>query len=232
MSSPSGSATRDRERPLLADARRNRARILAAAHEVFAGRGLDVSLDEIAAHAGVGVGTVYRRFADKDALIDALFEERIGEIAAAGRRALAAEDPWEGFVAFMREAEALQTADRGLKQALLSRGRGHERVERARETIAPIVTALVERARAGGRLRSDLAPSDVPLVHLMIGAVADATRDVAPEVWRRLLGIVLDGMCTRRDRPTELSAAPLDREQFAAAMSRWGCRGSGGKPDS
>jgi len=76
------------ERPLRRDAERNRLRILQAAREVFADRGFDASLDQVAAHAGLGVGTVYRRFADKDALIDALFEEGIDEVAAAQARAL------------------------------------------------------------------------------------------------------------------------------------------------
>ena len=99
MASPSSPAS---ERPLRRDAERNRLRILQAAREVFADRGLDASLDQIAAHAGVGVGTVYRRFADKDALIDALFEERIDEVTAAGQRALSASDPWEGLVGFLQ----------------------------------------------------------------------------------------------------------------------------------
>jgi AcrR family transcriptional regulator len=212
------------ERPLRADAERNRQRILAAARDVFAERGLDVSLDDIAAHAGVGVGTVYRRFPDKDALIDALFEEGIAGIAAAARRGLEVEDPWEGFVGFLREANALQAADRGLKELLLSRGRGRERVEQARDSIAPIAMELVRRARESGKLRDDLGPFDVPLINLMVGSIGDATRDVAPDAWERFLGIVIDGLCQRRDAPTPLPAPPLDREQFATAMTRRGTR--------
>src|SRR5690349_24529453 len=95
------SAPMDTTRPLRADAERNRARILAAAAEVFADRGLDASLDDIAAAAGVGVGTVYRRFPDKDALIDALFEVKIDRARALATEALEFEDPWEGFVFFI-----------------------------------------------------------------------------------------------------------------------------------
>ena len=102
------------DRPLRADAERNRRRILAAARQLFAARGLGVSLDEIAAEAGVGVGTVYRRFPDRDLLIDALFEERIDEIAQAARDALEHDDPWEGFAWFLHEAAGLQAPDRGL----------------------------------------------------------------------------------------------------------------------
>lgn len=208
------------ERPLRADAERNRQRILAAAREQFAARGLDVSLDDVAAHAGVGVGTVYRRFADKEALIEAVFEERIAEMAALVRRWLEADDPWEGFVGFMREANAVQAADRGLKETLLTPGRGRERVERTRDTIAPLAIRLLRSAQASGRLRPDLQPFDVPMIHLMIGSIADATRDVAPDAWQRFLAIVLDGLATSRSEPTALPAKPLKPDQFAIAMSR------------
>src|ERR1700676_1629222 len=129
------------ERPLRRDAERNRLRILQAAREVFADRGLDASLDQIAAHAELGVGPVYRRFPDKDTLIDALFEERIGEIAAAGQHALTAPDPWQGLVGLLQQANALLSGDRGLRQVLLSRGA--HKTERAREKIIPIATELV-----------------------------------------------------------------------------------------
>src|SRR5215217_2448988 len=89
-------------RPLRADAERNRSRILADAAEAFAERGLDVSLDDIAAHAGVGVGTVYRRLPDKDALIDALFEAKIDAAVALADAALQVEEPWEGLGTFIR----------------------------------------------------------------------------------------------------------------------------------
>src|SRR3954471_19846352 len=84
-------------RPLRADAERNRRRILAAAREVFARRGLDAGLDEIARHAGVGTGTVYRRFPDKNKLVEALFEERLDQVLACAQRAAEHPDPWEGL---------------------------------------------------------------------------------------------------------------------------------------
>ena len=182
---------------------------------MFADRGFDASLDQIAAHAGVGVGTVYRRFADKDALIDALFEERIGEVAAAGERALCASDPWEGLVSFLHEANALLACDRGLKQALLSRGA--HRTERAREKIVPIATELVARAQKAGSLRADLDPLDLPLIDLMVSAVAELTREVSPELWQRALTIIIDGLASTRKTPTPLPGKPLDRDQLASA---------------
>jgi AcrR family transcriptional regulator len=203
------------DRPLRRDAERNRLRILEAAREVFAERGFDASLDQVAAHAGVGVGTVYRRFPDKDALIDALFEERIGDVAAAGQRALGASDPWEGLVDFLQYASAVQARDRGLRQALLSRGA--DKTERAREKIIPIVAELVTRAQQAGSLRADLDPLDLPLVDLMVSTVADRTRQVSPEIWQRALTIIIDGLATTRQTPTPLPGKPLDRGQLAAA---------------
>ena len=203
------------DRPLRRDAERNRLRILEAAREVFAERGFDASLDQVAAHAGVGVGTVYRRFPDKDALIDALFEERIGDVAAAGQRALGASDPWEGLVDFLQYASAVQARDRGLRQALLSRGA--DKTERAREKFIPIVAELVTRAQQAGSLRADLDPLDLPLVDLMVSTVADRTRQVSPEIWQRALTIIIDGLATTRQTPTPLPGKPLDRDQLAAA---------------
>jgi AcrR family transcriptional regulator len=163
----------------------------------------------------VGVGTVYRRFPDKDTLIDALFEERIDEIAAAAHHALSASDPWEGLVGFLHQENALLSSDRGLRQVLLSRGA--HKTERAREKIAPIATELVARAQQAGSLRADLDVFDLPLIDLMVSAIADMTREVSPELWQRALTIIIDGLATTRQTPTPLPGKPLDRDQLAAA---------------
>jgi AcrR family transcriptional regulator len=204
-------------KPLRADAERNRERILAAAAEVFADRGLDVSLDDIAMAAGVGVGTVYRRFADKDALIDALFAEKIGRAVALAQECLEIEDPWEGFATFMRGMCHMHAADRGFKDALLSHDRGRERVADARDTIAPIAVRLLERAQAAGVVREDVSTFDVPLIHLCVGLIAERTRDAAPDYWERILTLILDGMAASGAR-TPMPAEPLDREAFVEAM--------------
>src|SRR5215217_7327506 len=205
-------------RPLRADAERNRARILAAAAEVFAERGLDVSLDEIAAHAGVGVGTVYRRLPDKDALIDALFEEKIDRAVALADDALEIEDPWEGFTAFMRGMCQMQAGDRGFRNALLASDRGRERVAAARARIAPRATKLIERAQEAGAVRADLGVLDVPMMNLCVGLIADRTRDVAPDYWQRVLTIFIDGV-SAKGPTTPMPARPLDREAFTEAMA-------------
>jgi AcrR family transcriptional regulator len=182
------------ERPLRKDAERNRRRILDAAGELFAEQGLHVTLDAVAARAGVGVGTVYRRFADKDALIDALFEVRIEQVVAIAEEALQSEDPWEGLVAFFEQGLALHAHDRGLKELLFSTAHGRERVSRARQRIKPVVTRVVERAQKSGQLRADIDVTDMPVLQLMLTSVMEYAGDTAPEVWRRCLAIVLDGL--------------------------------------
>jgi AcrR family transcriptional regulator len=205
-------------RPLRSDAERNRQRIISAAGRVFAERGLGATMDEIAARAGVGVGTVYRRYPEKELLIDALFEERIEELARAGEQALAAEDPWLGLIAYLEFAIAEQAANRGLRDLLLSSTYGHDRVARARERLGPISAQLLERARKAGTLRPDLAVNDVPMLYLMLGAIVDYTRDVEPAAWRRYFALVEDGLRARRSGPSRLPTGPLEDDQVDEAM--------------
>jgi AcrR family transcriptional regulator len=208
------------ERPLRRDAERNRQRILEAAGEVFAKRGLDATMDDIAHHAGVGVGTVYRRFPDKELLIDALFEERIGVLVSIAERALAEPDPWDGLVLFLERSIAEQATDRGLKELLLGSHHGRERVRQARNRMKPLVDQLVEGAKAAGRLREDVDSTDFAVIHLMLGATVDFTEQVAPETWRRFLDIVLEGLQPHADaRP--LGERALEDDELDAAMGSW-----------
>src|SRR4029077_3987615 len=105
-------------RPLRRDAERNRQRILTAAAEVFNERGLEGSLDEIARHAGVGVGTVYRRFRTKDELVEPLCMDRLDMVAALGEEAFAAPDPWSGLVSFMERMAEIMAGHLGPRQNL------------------------------------------------------------------------------------------------------------------
>lgn len=208
-------------RPLRKDAERNLRRILDAAREVFAEHGLGVTMDDVAHHAGVGVGTVYRRFANKEELIDALFEERVGALAQLAHDGLAIADPWEGIVAFMERSLELQATDRGLKELLFDTAHGQHRVAHAREQLAPVVTELFERARLAGCLRDDVEGPDMPVLQLMVGTVLDFSRDVSPELWRRYLTIVLDGLRARREDATPLPVPALDEPQLDVAMGAW-----------
>lgn len=210
-------------RPLRRDAERNRRRILDAAAEVFADRGLGASLDDIAHHAEVGVGTVYRRFPSKDLLIDALFEEQMNDVVALAEEGLAIEDAWTGLVHFMTRATELQAHNRGLKELLLGARMGEPSGVAAscRERIEPAVGRLVARAQADGSLRADVVLTDLPLIQLMVGALVDYTRGVDPEVWHRLLVVVLDGLRAQPGAPTPITDAPLDSEGLTRAMCGW-----------
>ena len=209
------------ERPLRRDAERNRQRIIVAAREAFAEDGLSVTLDEIARRAGVGVGTIYRRFPDKEQLIDALFEDRMKEFAAEAERAMLAEDPWTGLVDFMQRATEQHACDRGFKEVALSGSHGLERVARARALMYPLVSRLVERAQADGSLRADVRPTDIPLLQLMLGSLSECTRNVDPDVWRRFLGIITDGLRAERAEPTPLQHDALTPEGTQATMRSW-----------
>src|SRR3954447_8677925 len=149
-------------RPLRADAERNRQRLIEAAAELFRTKGISVGLDEIARHAGVGLGTAYRRFPDKEQLIDALFDDRVEEIAGYATEALTHEDPWEAFVWFLERSARLHATDRSVREVLFGSPDQRERVRRARGRIAPLAAPLVARAQAAGVMRADVTVIHVP----------------------------------------------------------------------
>jgi AcrR family transcriptional regulator len=217
------------EKPLRADAALNRERILAAAAEVFAARGLDASLDEIAAHAGLGVGTVYRRFANREELVEALFEQRLDQVATLACGALDEPDSWAALAHLFEALAATIAGDQGLFEALICRPESESRAA-VRERMQPIVGEIFARAQADGHLRADVVPSDFPMLLRMLAAVAEFTRDVRPELWRRYLAILLDGL--RADRAgcgdlTALAEAPIDPVEVDAARSCWSSRHRG-----
>jgi AcrR family transcriptional regulator len=176
------------------DAQRNRDRILAATRAAFQERGLDVGVDEIARRAGVGMGTLYRHFPTKDALIDAIVDARFAELTAAAEAALEAPDAWEGFEAFLIGAVELQATDRGFKDALAARGRDEPRVKAARRKLHAVIERLVARGRAQGALRADLAGEDVIVLLWATARIVERTADVAPGQPRRFLAMHLDGL--------------------------------------
>ena len=196
------------ERPLRADAERNRAKILAAAAQVFAERGLDATLDEVAEAAGVGVGTVYRRFPDKDSLIAALFEDSIDEITSLARAGSQHEDSWEGLVWFLEQALQRQCNNRGLRDVVVGSSYAPSNLARAKQRIGPAIARLVERAQVDGHLRRDVVAVDFPIMEMMITALGNMTASVTPDLWRRYLAIILDGLAVSRDAPSPLPELP------------------------
>ena len=182
------------DRPLRRDAERNRRRILVAAREVFAARGVDVTLDDIAHHAGLGVGTVYRRYPSREHLVEALFAEQLDRMVAFAREAREDPDPWDGLVRFATLSAESMAVDRGLRDVLFSRVYGHEDVELARERLKPEVDELVARAHAAGVLRPGVEGGDLIVLQFMIVSVLEYSEHVDPGLWRRYLTIALDGL--------------------------------------
>ncbi|HYS35303.1 MAG TPA: helix-turn-helix domain-containing protein [Pseudonocardiaceae bacterium] len=186
-------ASPDPARPALRrDAERNRQRIIAAAHEVFRERGLTATLDDVARHAGVGVGTVYRRFANKEELVDALFADMVDTADAITVEAAADPDPWHGLATSLEKLCELQAFDRGLREVMLGTGRGPQRKRQMRRRVRSAADQLVTRAKEQGTLRPDMQPWDLPMIQLMVAAVTDNTGH--PDLWRRYLHLLLDGL--------------------------------------
>jgi len=202
------------ERPLRKDAERNRKRILDAAAELFTERGLGVTLNDIAHHADVGVGTVYRRFPDKEQLIDALFEDRLVKFVALAEESLADPDPWNGFVSFLERGFELQARDKALKQLLFATPQGCARVESVREQVLPLAEGLVRRAQKAGALRRDAAAGDIAVIQWMLGAIVDHAGATSPELWRRYLELILAALRADPGPPQRLAVPALGPEQL------------------
>jgi AcrR family transcriptional regulator len=207
-----------RVRPLRRDAEQNRQRILRAASEVFTTRGLQATLDDVARQAGVGVGTVYRRFPDKEALVDALFEDKLQALVAQAERALEAPDSWTGLVTLLERAGEMLTVDRGLLEILMYATYGQDRVSRARARMQPVVTRVVERAQRDRKVRADLRPTDVPFIEFMLTAAAEYAAQVQPGIWRRYLALILDGLRPSRADTTPLPGDALTPEEMVITM--------------
>jgi AcrR family transcriptional regulator len=187
------------EKPLRADARRNRAKVLAAARAVFAEQGVDAQMDDVARRADVGVGTVYRHFPTKDALIAALTDEQFDVIAAHAREMLELEDPWDGFVRSMWFSAEKTAGDRAFAEIIGAVTEMPRTGPGKRELIAT-TAELMRRCIETGRMRPDAMIDDIPLLMCGIGS-ACALPHPHPEAWRRHLQIVLDGL--RAEAATE-----------------------------
>jgi AcrR family transcriptional regulator len=179
-------------RRLRADAVRNRARVLEAARAAFAEHGAEAQMEDVARRAGVGVGTVYRHFPTKQALAEALIEERFDNTIAFVR-ALVAEDgdPWLGIERCFEYCAATQERDRAWAAvlALMAGGAVGPREHQMRELLA-LEEQLIARARAAGVVRHDLTAADMPALFCALGSVVLA----GGRNWRRYLDLLLDGL--------------------------------------
>jgi AcrR family transcriptional regulator len=201
---------------LRVDAERNRQRIVAAARQVFAELGLDVPMENIARHAGVGVGTLYRRYPTRADLIAAAFETKMTAYAEAARQALADPDPWHGFGAFIERICAMQAGDRGFTTVLTMTFPTAKRFEAGRNQAFADFATLVERAKAAGKLRPDFVTEDLPIFLMANAGVLAATADAAPETWRRLVGYLTQACAITAAQP--LPGPPTPRQMYKAML--------------
>jgi AcrR family transcriptional regulator len=203
-------------RALRSDAERNRRLVLEAAADAFAEQGLDVGMAEIARRAGVGNATVFRRFPTKDALIEAIVDEKISQLVAAAERAAEIESPWDSLVDLLETTAALQARDRGFFQASEQFLLRHPGLLRRHRAIVEAVDPLVARAQAADVVRDDVTTLD--LLFLVKGCVAclPPSRDLRDDGWRRYLSIVLDAL--RPQAATPLPVAPMSYEEIEAGL--------------
>jgi AcrR family transcriptional regulator len=189
-------------KPMRADARRNRERVLAAAEALFAEAGLSVQIEEVAERAGVGVGTVCRNFATKEALIDAVLTVRLGSVLARAEAAHADADPAAAFQRFVVDMAADQARHRLLAEEMAARVDVPAPAAHLKAAIQQAIADLVWRAQAAGALRPDIGPGDLALLFNGIAHAAALMGDSDPTPRERYVRIVLDGL-----RP--LAASPL-----------------------
>ena len=176
------------------DAERNRQLLLSTAFDLMAEGGLNVSYEEIARAAGTGMGTVYRRFPQRQDLIDALFSEHVEAVMALAEEAGQNPDAWAGLTRFIERQLEREAANRGLGELLRGKEQSSALVLETRARMTPIVTALIERAVGSGQLPPGVVPGDFVAVHLMVASIMDASRGFDPQLWRRALKIALAGL--------------------------------------
>ncbi|MGI8903432.1 MAG: TetR/AcrR family transcriptional regulator [Solirubrobacteraceae bacterium] len=186
------------ERSQRADARRNRERIIHGAREVFARDGASAQMEDVARTAGVGVGTVYRHFPTKEALITELVASKFESFGQTAREALAEDrEPFEVLAGVLRRNAAFMADDGAVRHALM--GAGEEvwaRTEPQRREANEAFQQLVERAQRAGTMRGDFGVADIPM--LMCGICATMGHTVPGFDWHRHLELVIDGLRARQ----------------------------------
>jgi len=208
------------------DVERNRSALLEAAKGLYASEGIDVSLEEIARLAGVGIGTLYRHFPRaKEQLVSEALVDQVARYVAAAHRALGVPDPWQGFASLVEEICAMQENDLGLSDVLAMVLPASERVEKLRSEANDLVIEIVDRAKKTGKLRSDFVGEDLLLLLVAHAAVFRVTRQDAPGASSRMVALFLEAVGTRRARgplPDPPSSDQMRRSMVRLAATR-GC---------
>ena len=185
-------------RPLRADARRNREKIVAAASAAFAAGGLDAQVEDIARRAGLGVGTVYRHFPTKETLVSALAQQHFERLADTIEAACDEQgDEWEIFSATIWRAATAAAGDVAWCEIMAGIPSGDAAVARGQERVAAATATLIGRAQAAGAMREDVTVDDIRTIMCGFGHIAAGQRAGAPLDWKRYLSIALDGLRAR-----------------------------------
>jgi AcrR family transcriptional regulator len=201
---------------LRADAARNRERIVAAAREIFAERGLEVPMEEVARRADVGVATLYRRFPTRADLIAGAFECKMAAYADAVATALADPDPWHGFCGYLERVCAMQAGDRGFADVLTLTFPTAEQFEADRARAYRGFVELIDSAKDAGRLRADFVPEDLIMLLMANAGVITATGDAAPHTWKRLLAYMTQAFAAPAAQA--LPEPPGPRQMYRALL--------------
>ncbi|MZD04596.1 TetR family transcriptional regulator [Streptomyces sp. SID5785] len=184
----------ERVRPMRADARRNYERLLAQARKAFAEHGTGASLEEVARAAGVGIGTLYRHFPNRYALMSAVFEEAVGDLLARSRALLGADEPCAALVAWLREIITHASEYRGLSRALMSASQdASSALSRCSDPMREAGQALLSRAQESGAVRRDVSITDLLQLTNAIALAAEET-PTDPNLADRLLHLTLRGI--------------------------------------
>jgi len=178
------------ERELRADARRNRQRLLEAAQTLFRERGLDVGVAEIAEAAGVGRGTLFRNFASKEDLIEAIVAERMYEAAAYGDELLRAADPGEALFDFLAHMVGRQELDRALFQAIDETWLSKPVIRPAHMAVFGVLEQLLSRAQEAGTVRRDVGAMDLLMMFKGACHAASAYAHAEPAAIERHLDLI------------------------------------------
>jgi AcrR family transcriptional regulator len=193
------------------DARRNHERLLVEARALFAERGIDAPLDELATRAGVGAGTVYRHFPTRDALVRELYDTAVGDLHDLAPEILGAETGWRSVELYL-ERLAAWVAESPYLPAIMRRMAELDPTYRPGAEFADAIAGLVARAQAEGSLRDDVTGVDLSVLVDMLGSVGQYGGAYLP-YWRRQLTIVLDGLRARPDL-TPLPGTGQDFDEF------------------
>jgi AcrR family transcriptional regulator len=206
-------------RPLRADAERNRKRLLDAAAEVFAEQGLEASTAEIARRAGVGHGTVFRRFPTKDDLVAAIVVDRLGEITETAAALLAGSPTGGRVLAFMTELAQIHVRDHGLVEAVNgTRALADPGVHDAHGALLDVVEEIVKADREAGLVREDLGAFDVMA---LTKAVASACEPGIPGAgWKRYLAVVAAGLRPSSEKLPGRAPTRAQLDRLLAELSR------------